>query len=587
MSVSAVDYETYYDSECSITKGLENYLNHPKFDAYMVSIYSDDGFAWVGPPEDAPWDRLEGDTILSHNRNFDEYIHEYLVTTEKIPPTNFGEWHCTADMSSHHGWGRSLKEALKNSVGVLMKKEIRDAMKGRGFDELEPDEKKDLATYALYDSKGCLTLWNEGEKDWSELERKLSRETSRMCRQGLPIDTGVLDSSVSQLKNVLADALDTLPWATEKKGALSPKKFGEWCRKEGMEPPASTAKTDSLTLRWMEEHEKGAQVLEAMHTLRGANALFSKMQKMKNATRESDNRLPFPCKYFGGHTGRDSGGSDSERGDSFNAHNFPRGELYGVNLRSCIAAPAGKKLLIADLAQIEARCAMWLAGERDMLDEAAKGVDWYEAMARSFGLYSDPRPLKETNPDLRHTMKMQVLGCQFRMGVGKFASVSGVEYEEAQSMVRMFRANVPNLVKLWNRLEREMRSAGREEDGLYTVQLPSGRIMRYHDVQTQHGLSAMISKHGRRIREGFWSGKIMENITQAFARDVFMDRVIALVEGGHNVVLRVHDEVLIETDQDNAKDAAKDVHHIMTTPPDWCTSLPLGTEVEIVERYKK
>jgi DNA polymerase len=80
---------------------------------------------------------------------------------------------------------------------------------------------------------------------------------------------------------------------------------------------------------------------------------------------------------------------------------------------------------------------------------------------------------------------------------------------------------------------------------------------------------------------------LIENATQAFARDVFMDRVLALRKAGHKVILRVHDEVVIEADIDNAEEAAEDINRIMSESPEWCSSLPLGTDVEQMERYTK
>ena len=86
---AGIDYETYYDKDCSITHGLQNYLKHENFDAYMVSIYCEDNFAWVGHPKDAPWGRLEGVIALSHNRGFDQPVHEHLIRTGVMPPTHF------------------------------------------------------------------------------------------------------------------------------------------------------------------------------------------------------------------------------------------------------------------------------------------------------------------------------------------------------------------------------------------------------------------------------------------------------------------------------------------------------------------
>ena len=65
------------------------------------------------------------------------------------------------------------------------------------------------------------------------------------------------------------------------------------------------------------------------------------------------------------------------------------------------------------------------------------------------------------------------------------------------------------------------------------------------------------------------------------------DRVLALREHGHNIILRVHDEVVIESDKDNWQEAASDILNVMTTPPEWCQSLPLGTEVDMMEHYTK
>jgi DNA polymerase I-like protein with 3'-5' exonuclease and polymerase domains len=581
MRRTAIDYETYYDKDCSVKKGLENYLNHPDFDAYMVSIYSDDNFAWVGHPKDAPWDRLKGHQVLAHNRGFDEAVHRKLVKDGIIPPHEFGEWHCTADLSAYRTHPRSLKDATKSVFNYDMDKGVRDDMKGRRYEDISHDEKIALANYALLDSKASLCLWNELESGWPDWERKLSRETTDMCWDGLPVDRQKMEESIETLKKKLDEAIDILPWTEEKAGALSPKEWAAWCRERGKTPPKSMAKDDPEVQAWMEDNPEEGKVLEATHTLRGANSLLKKFETMLARVRP-DERLSFAMKYFGANiTGRDSGDG------GFNTQNMPREGLYGVDLRGCIRAPSGSKLLVADLSQIEARGAAWLAGENNLLDLARQGLDWYEVMARAFGLYKGQSPLKVHAPELRHKMKQMCLGCQFKMSAKKFALITGVEFEDAQSMVRMFRAKMPKLVKLWGHLERQMRVSGLEEDKSYEIELPSGRSLLYRDIGLQHGLSAVITRGGKLVRNKFWAGTLIENATQAFARDIFMDRVLALRAAGHRVILRIHDEVIIETDASDAKDAAEDVERIMSTSPEWCATMPLATEVQIMDRYTK
>lgn len=578
----ALDFETYYSKTCTISNGLDNYLKHPQFDAYMISFYAEDGWAWVGPPKDAPWEKLEGAEVFAHNRNFDQPICEHLIATGEIPAFNFKAFDCTADMSAYLGWGRSLKEATKNALGVTMKKEVRDAMKGKQYSDIDDQLKRDLAEYALFDSKACLCLAQEGYDKWPELERRLSHETTRMQRRGLPMDYDLLDKSVSQLSCVVEDSLGKLPWAEgEQKGALSPGDFAIWCRCEGMDAPASTAKDNEETIEWMQQNPKGAEVLTAMHDLRGSNALLKKVVSIRD--RVADNgRAPYGMKYFGGvPTGRDSGAA------GFNVQNLPQGEMYGVNLRKTIKAPEGKVFALSDMSQIEPRCLSWMAREMDLLDLARSGMDWYEAEARNFKLYDGPSPLSKHDPELRKQMKTNALGCQYMMGPRGLATAAGISFESAEVKVRRFRAGRPKLMKLGKDMERAMRACAKTEEKLYEIELPSGRSMKYFDVNNRNGLSAEICRHGSRTRLKYWPGMLLENITQGFARDVFMDRVIALCDAGFEICLRVHDEVLIELDEKDVKEGAGEIKRIMETPPDWCKSLPLHTDVEIITRYTK
>jgi DNA polymerase I-like protein with 3'-5' exonuclease and polymerase domains len=402
---------------------------------------------------------------------------------------------------------------------------------------------------------------------------------------GVAVDPEMIDSHINTLRNCIEDAINAIPWTEGiQKGAKSPKQWNVWCRERGKVPPKSMAKDQEEVLKWMRENPAEGEVLESVHILGGANGLLKKLITMRDRVNE-DSRFPFGLKYFGAYpTGRDSGDA------GFNIQNLPREEMYGIDLRKVIVAPPGKCLLSADYGQIEARCCAYMAGETEML-AMAKHYDWYESMARAFGLYTGESPMSKYDPKTRHVMKQMCLGCQYKMGVDKFAVITKESLDNARTMVKMFRARMPKLsaprTGLWDRLENAMKQAARSEDLEYTIELPSGRILKYENVQYKRDVTAEIIRNGKKIRMKYWAGILMENAASGLARDIFMWKALELREAGHNIVLRVHDEFLFEVDESSWEEEAKSIQEIMTKSPEWCKSLPLGTEIKKLYRYTK
>ena len=84
-----------------------------------------------------------------------------------------------------------------------------------------------------------------------------------------------------------------------------------------------------------------------------------------------------------------------------------------------------------------------------------------------------------------------------------------------------------------------------------------------------------------------WGGFVAENASQALARDIFSDMLVRVVAAGHNVIMHVHDEIVVEADADNADAALEDVIKIMSTPPEWIPDIPLDAEGTTLTRYTK
>jgi len=183
------------------------------------------------------------------------------------------------------------------------------------------------------------------------------------------------------------------------------------------------------------------------------------------------------------------------------------------------------------------------------------------------------------------------LGLGFGCGPKKFQVVAkmmaglDIEPAEAERIVADYRASNPRIVTLWRKLQAALeKSAGAN----LNVRLPGGRELVYREIKAMYGeFSGLIPRNGKMMRSKLYGGLLAENLTQAFARDIFMDRVSELDRKGYEVLLRIHDEVVCLVDEDKAEDALKDIESTMATTPDWCPDLPVGAEASLTKQYVK
>ena len=80
-------------------------------------------------------------------------------------------------------------------------------------------------------------------------------------------------------------------------------------------------------------------------------------------------------------------------------------------------------------------------------------------------------------------------------------------------------------------------------------------------------------------------GKLVENIVQAVARDLLADVMLRVDASGYNIVLHVHDELVVE--EVNGKGSLEEIINIMRTPIPWANGLPLNAAGFETTYYKK
>jgi DNA polymerase I-like protein with 3'-5' exonuclease and polymerase domains len=582
--IVAIDFESVYTTDISI-QTLGSYWYPRKADVYLVTMASDDGLLYAGRPEEAPWDKVSGQTWLMHNAQFDAAVIEALVEQGKIPDVKPSELHDTADLAAWAGWPRSLKQAAHFILGEEMSKETRAAMKGKTWENMKPEFREEVIAYAIKDSVMTLKLWQKIGHLWPEHERKMSRMTREMAMQGLPLNMDKVREAHEKLRSAAADAHSKIPWAKHS-APLSLEMARYECEKSGIWAPESFAKDSEQAQMWEEEFSERFEWVRALRDYRQANKHFQTVDTMVRRVRP-DGWMPVSLKYYGAHTGRDSGDG------GFNIQNVPRDAVRGVNLRHLIEAPKGYTFVISDLSQIENRVLLYLARDHDTLELIRRGIDGYEAHARATMGYTDPRPLADVDPKMRQLAKARVLGLGFGCGADKFVVMAWmlaklrVTPEESVRIVNEYRRTNPKVTELWRTLQYSASQAMRNKED-FEIELPEGRSIRYRDMGGVYGsLSGLAPKNGTMMRTNVYGGKLCENLVQGYAGAVFMNRCRAIYDAGYQIVMRIHDEVVTIVREEEAEQHRATIQRIMSTNPSWCPTLPLASKTIISPCYTK
>ena len=276
-------------------------------------------------------------------------------------------------------------------------------------------------------------------------------------------------------------------------------------------------------------------------------------------------------------------------------------------IRTSFVPRPGCRFIVADYAAIEARVLAWLAGERWVLDVFRENGDIYcETTSRMFHCKVEKHG---ENAALRQKGKQAVLSCGYGGSVGALIAMgaveSGMKEEELQPLVDLWRVSNPHIVQFGWDVDRAVKACVKrhieiETHGVYCtykrgvlfIRLPSVRELAYvkprigenrfgGESVTYEGLG--MTKKWERIET--FGGKLVENITQATARDLLVFAMKQLRNRGFDIVMHVHDEIVLEVP--HGVSSVEEICSIMAENPPWAKGLPLKADGYECEYYRK
>jgi DNA polymerase len=202
-------------------------------------------------------------------------------------------------------------------------------------------------------------------------------------------------------------------------------------------------------------------------------------------------------------------------------------------------------------------------------------------------------------------------------------------WRTCDALKRMYREANPAIVQFWRDIEDAAMAAIRNPGKEFTagprgvkfsrnvetdnngnkvagwwlrMTLPSGRVMSYPgvglsvsketDEEGKVSTNVRIKYQGENQLTRQWgfqytySGKLVENCTQALCRDLLANALLNVEANGYPIVLHVHDEIICET-PDLPEYNVAELERLMCELPEWAEGFPLVAEGQELKRYAK
>lgn len=285
-------------------------------------------------------------------------------------------------------------------------------------------------------------------------------------------------------------------------------------------------------------------------------------------------------------------------------------DVFSQLIRTAFTAPQGMTFVISDFSAIEARVIAWLAEETWRQEVFATHGKIYEASAAQ--MFHVPIEAVTKDSDYRRKGKIAELALGYQGSVGALAKMGGekmgLSEDEMAEIVKHWRAANRQIVKLWKQVETIAKETLREgksysfklgikfetKKGSLFITLPSGRKIAYYNAKlTGEGRSEKIKYEGMDQTTKKWTimdtygGKLVENIVQAIARDCLAVSMLKILEAGYQIVMHIHDEVVVEVSKESAEEQMKHIKALMDEEISWAPGLKLNAEAFISEYYLK
>ena len=527
--------------------------------------------------------------------------------------------------------------ALIRTFCVPTKPTAKNGQRTRTLPHHEPEKWQLFKTYCGQD----VVTEMEVERKLSmfpvpDQEQRLWELDQRINAYGVAVDQGLIDGALHCNEVVTGELMAEAIGLSGLENPKSVKQLSKWLTDEAGEDVPDLTKATVSKLIKSTDNDTARRMLEIRQEL--SKTSVKKYTAMREAVC-ADGRVRGLLQFYGANrTGRWAG-------RLVQVHNLPKNHLETLShardcvkgkkvdalkvvygnvpdtlsqlIRTAFIPSPGHVFLVSDFSAIEARVIAWLAGEQWRLDVFATHGKIYEASAsQMFGVPLEKITKGNPEYDLRQKGKVAELALGYQGAVGALIKMGalnmGLTEDELPEIVRRWRQANRRIVDLWYSVENAALSVMRTGQAVgikglllareahyntgqdfLTITLPSGRKLFYVRPFLQENERGRQAIHYWGINQdtkkwetvSTYGGKLVENVTQAIARDCLAESLVRLNVAGYKTVMHVHDEGILDVP---AAEADLDrVNEVMGQPLSWAPGLLLKSDGFMTKYYKK
>src|SRR5258706_5138768 len=243
---------------------------------------------------------------------------------------------------------------------------------------------------------------------------------------------------------------------------------------------------------------------------------------------------------------------------------------HAVEYRRCFTGhPEQRRLVIADYSQIELRILAEFSGDQAFIDAFRSGADLHRVTAAQvFSVNQD-----QVTREQRDFAKRLNFGVVYGIGAQRFSMMTGLGVTEAENVLRRYFAT-------YRKLDTYLRDSASRAVSDKQARTASGRLVRFNFDPSDRQQVSMTQRNGKNAPIQGTSADILKRALRLLNDE--------LRHTSGQIVNIIHDEIVVEVDENESEDVAGRVERAMVTAgEEYVQTVPVKVEFQIAAEWAK